>query len=208
VVDSSPFTSRVAAVWRILGWLTFGLAMTVLLLAAAAGDLILLFATAANLILDFGAFLGLTYFIFAVPVTFGLAVLIHELGHVVGGRWVGMVPFQVIVGPVTFRRVGNRWRAGWVRHQPWLGGRAICRNRPADRWRMALFLASGPAANFAAGLAAGFAAVLTVPSPVRAGLGLFAVHSLFFGAMNLLPFRERRLDSDGLALFGLLSGKK
>jgi hypothetical protein len=132
-------------------------------------------------------------------------VAAHEAGHLAGGRAVGFAPRLAQVGPVVVRRVGRRWYAEWDWRQPWLDGRVFCDVRRPDRWRLAVYVAAGPAASLLAGAAAvGLAVAADVPL-VRGGAGLFAVHSAFFGAVNLLPMRVGRLHSDGLALWRLLA---
>jgi hypothetical protein len=69
---------------------------------------------------------------------------------------------------------------------------------------MAIFLACGPLTNLAAGALAVVLAVLPLGSLWHAWAGQFAVLSLFMGAVNLLPLRERRLNSDGYGLWQLL----
>jgi hypothetical protein len=69
----------------------------------------------------------------------------------------------------------------------------------------AIFLLGGPLANLASGMTAAWLAAGDLPGLARLWLGLFAVHSIFIGTVNLLPLRERRLDSDGLALLRLLA---
>jgi hypothetical protein len=192
-------------VGRWIGWLAFGVAMTTVALAAAAGVIVVVVGTAPGLIREFG-FVWLAVPAAAAPVAYGLAIAVHEFGHVLGARAVGYVPLFVHVGPLTFQKVDLRWRAGWDRRQPWYAGKTVCFLRARNRWRTAVFIAAGPLASLLSGLIAGEAA--TRPGPVALGtlIGFFAVFSLFFGLANLLPVRDRRLDSDGRALLRLVIG--
>src|SRR5205807_2504035 len=80
----------------------------------------------------------------AFPCTLVLAAVAHEGGHLLAGRVVGLRPLLARVGPITFRRFGRGWRAGWDWKAGWLGGLAVCDLRGASRWRLLLFLAGGP----------------------------------------------------------------
>lgn len=184
--------------FRIAWFFALGLALTVLVLGAVAGDLAVLVGTAPGL-----GPVGLALFALGVPLTLALAVVAHEAGHLGAGAALGLGPRFAHVGPVTIRRSAGRWRLGWDVRQSWVGGRVVC-DRAGCRWRMGVFLLAGPLANLIlGGLALGLLAA-GLPPAGRSWAGLFASHSLLFGAANLLPLREGRLDSDGAALLRLL----
>jgi hypothetical protein len=140
-------------------------------------------------------------------VTLVLAIAVHELGHLLGGRPVGLSPRFAHVGPITLARQGGRWPLGWDARQPWLG-RAVCDPQRTSRWRAAVFVGAGPLASLVAAAAAGLLAVASSPSLLGCWAGLFAVHSLSFGIVNLLPLRELSQPSDGLVLWPLLTGQR
>src|SRR5262245_30893030 len=172
--------------------------MTLLLLGMAIGYFAMLVLTAPALEKQLGMPTGLALFCAGVPLTFALAIAGHEVGHLLAGRCAGLSPRFAHVGPITFTRQPGGWRLGWDGQQPWLGGRAVCVPRPRRRWQMALFLIGGPFANLGLGVAAAWLATRGLPALPNCWLGLFALHSMFFGMANFLPLRERRLDSDGL----------
>lgn len=188
-----------------LGLLAVSAAVTALGLGLAVGMLVVLGATAPALGREYGTAFGLALFAAGVPVAYAVAVAVHEAGHLVAGEVVGLAPRFAHVGPVTFTRERGRWTTGWDWRQPWWGGRVAC-DRPArGRWRGAVFLLAGPAANLAAGLLAAPLVAAELPAWPRCWAGLFAAQSLFLAGVNLIPLADRRLDSDGLALWRLLT---
>lgn len=143
-----------------------------------------------------------------------LSTLVHELGHALAGRLVGLKAVRVVVGsgPVAWRvrLAGLPLEIG---RGLLLGGGATHHERPArpSRARTAVMLLGGPAANLAlAAVAAGVAARTPHPGLAAAGLGLIA--SQFAFAVDALwprPARlgERALASDGQALLALFARK-
>lgn len=191
-----------------LGWLALGAAIALLMLGFTVGVFAVLVSTAPALGAECGAAVGLSLFCLGLPITFVLAVAAHELGHVLGGACVGLRPQFAHVGPITFTRRAGRWALGWDGRQSWLGGQVVCARLAGSRARMAAFLLAGPSANLVAGVAAAvWFADARLPALPRCWAGLLAVQSLFFGALNLMPLRAGRLDSDGLALCRLLAGR-
>ncbi|HEY8504322.1 MAG TPA: hypothetical protein VIL46_07045 [Gemmataceae bacterium] len=190
---------------RFLAWAALSLAVTLLGLGVVAGDFAVLILSAPRTGAGAGsALVFLCGFCLGLLATLVLAVAAHEAGHLLGGRWVGLATRFAHVGPITITRERGGWRPGWDPRRPWIG-RAVCEPWPASRWRAALFVAAGPLANFAAAPVAALLALAWSPSLPGCWAGLFAVHSAFFGAVNLLPLKERSFPSDGLALWRLLT---
>jgi hypothetical protein len=187
-----------------LGWFMLSLAVTVLLLGAVVGDFAVLALASSGPGAGTGGLLGLVWGA-GLFVTLVLAIAAHEAGHLLGGWTAGLSGRFAHVGPITCTRERGRWRLGWDWRQPWLGG-AVCEPPPKSRRQAVVFIAAGPLASFVGGLVAAALAIAPVPWPLRCWVGLFAVHSLLFGAVNLLPLRELSQASDGLALWLLLGG--
>jgi hypothetical protein len=176
-----------------------------LLLVFTVAELMLIALSAPGLQRDFGLPLGLTLLATCAILSLACGIAVHEAGHLLGARLAGLRPFFVRVGPVAFTKLDRHWRLRWEPRQPWIGGLVLCHLRGAGRAQIALFLACGPLANLAAGALAVVLAVLPLGSLWQAWFGQFAVLSLFIGAANLLPLRERRFNSDGLGLWLLLA---
>ena len=196
---------------RLVRLLSAALALTLivapLLLAGTVGEAVALILACAVLADSLGSPLGLCLGLLGGGVTFFLAMATHEAGHAVAGRWVGWPPVFVHVGPVALARAGSGWRARFDRRLPWLRGRVETAPGPHARWRLLALVAAGPAANLAAAALA-MPLLLLSPSPVvKCWAGLFAAHSLFLGAVSLLPVRERGYASDGLQLWSVATGR-
>ncbi|AWM39420.1 hypothetical protein GobsT_22570 [Gemmata obscuriglobus] len=190
-----------------LGWIALGAAVSLLLLGFTVGAFAVVVLSAPVLGEEYGTAVGLSLLCVGLPISFVLAVATHELGHVFAGACAGFRPQFAHIGPITFTRRAGRWRLGWDGRQSWLGGRAVCARRPGSRARVAAFLLAGPSANLVTGVAAAvWFADAGSPALPRCWAGLFAVQSLFFSVVNLVPVRYRRLDSDGLALCRLFAG--
>jgi hypothetical protein len=201
----TPIVKRLS---RWLGWLALSASLTFLLLVFAVTELALLIVSVPGLQRDFGLPLGLTLLGAGVVLSLVLAIAVHEVGHVVGARLAGLRPYLVQIGPVAFTRHGGRWRLGWGRCPRHLGGMVLCHIWGAGRAQLAVFLACGPLANLATGVVAIGLAVLPSVALVQSWSGQFAVVSFALGAVNLLPLRERPLDTDGLALWRILAGPR
>lgn len=143
----------------------------------------------------------------------GLAmVLVHDLGHILMGKAVGMRVRAFVVGPWQWREREGRWRF-YFRPKDVLatgGATALVPTDPRQpKGRLMAMIAAGPAASLVTGLLAlGF--LLAAPGHAWAGewalLALFATFSLTAAVMHLAPFRTRTGYSDGALLVQLLSG--
>ncbi|MFV9504937.1 MAG: hypothetical protein AB4911_10280 [Oscillochloridaceae bacterium umkhey_bin13] len=134
-----------------------------------------------------------------------LAILGHELGHVLGGRLVGFRFLLLIVGPLKVDRVGERIRFGWNRSLGLVGGLAA--SVPNDdhklRQRMLVMVAGGPLAS----LIIGGSSLLVVTHLVgSAPLVVFAALNLAIAVATLLPLPTAGFQTDGRRLMMLLRG--
>jgi hypothetical protein len=139
----------------------------------------------------------------SLPVVWLLAVAIHELGHLAGGRAAGMQALSYIVGPLQIDFRADGWH--WQRNRSWstAGGLALVMPTPATTRRgLMLMVAGGPLSSFVlAGLAI---ALVPLLSGWWAGLaGALAVVSALIGLITSIPMRAG-LPSDGSQLLGLL----
>ncbi|HJZ99496.1 MAG TPA: site-2 protease family protein [Candidatus Solibacter sp.] len=97
-----------------------------------------------------------------LPLVYGL-LAIHELGHLMVGKIMGMRLDGFAVGGLCVYRAGTRWRCRFDRYTAPLGGFVICSpgERPHDRMRLAWFFAGGPIASIVFGAASGTAVLLS-----------------------------------------------
>ncbi|GAB3299434.1 hypothetical protein GCM10027511_14680 [Hymenobacter humi] len=146
-----------------------------------------------------------------LPAAWGLAVLAHELGHVLAGRTQGLGFRWLAVGPFRWTRERGRGRLTWRPDQPAAGGLAVCVPPPDARglrWRFLAFAAGGPlASGVYAGAVWGVCALL--PPAAGAGRvlgGALAVSGLMSGALALVALVPRPAASDGARLLALWRG--
>lgn len=138
-----------------------------------------------------GVFFVLT--VFAYP-----SIFVHELGHVLAAKLVGLRPTHLIVGEseVLFQRTvrGVKLIVCLVPFH----GLAIVEREKMSRFQIVIFAAAGPAAN------AGLAALIVIIWPYfnhHFTLGAIFMHQLAIAFLNLVPqdweFEGRRFPSDG-----------
>ncbi|MBC8163730.1 MAG: hypothetical protein H7Z42_21185 [Roseiflexaceae bacterium] len=137
-----------------------------------------------------------------------LAILVHELGHLIAGMLGGMRPLLLVVGPLRVQREGDRLRVGFNRSLALAGGIAAC--APPDdrnlRRRMAWMIAGGPVASLLLALAgAGLVALQNNSTLDAIGLVLAFMSGLIC-AVTLLPLRSGGFNSDGARLLMLARG--
>ncbi|HET7584643.1 MAG TPA: M50 family metallopeptidase [Gemmatimonadaceae bacterium] len=132
----------------------------------------------------------------ALVVALGMfVILLHELGHVLGGRLAGMRFVALVIGPVRFVRVDGRVRAQWSNRL--FGGAAIC---APERWEgarafrraMRRFVGGGPLTSLVVGgvalaLFAGLHPAALARDSWWMLLVLGGVMSLGIGVVTLIP---------------------
>jgi peptidase M50-like protein len=135
-----------------------------------------------------------------------VAVLVHELGHVVAGYLVGLRVARIHLGPLEIRDYGRpRVRLVWSLQA---GVVLVPFERTAAlgslRWSLIVSTAAGPLIGLVSGaamiaLAGGLR--LTDPTSVPQAVGQA---SLILGLLNLLPLRSGEQLADGRRMFSLL----
>ncbi len=144
----------------------------------------------------------------------------HELGHLLAGRWAGMRPALLVVGPLRLQRGGSGWHLGLNRSLALWGGLAACAPRGTEglRVRMLLMTAGGPGASLLlGGLLLGLWWVTPDGTAEAMGgrLGLpealvgswwiaAAVGSLAIAAVTLVPGRTGGFETDGRRILSLI----
>jgi Zn-dependent protease len=137
-----------------------------------------------------------------------LAVIAHEIGHLMAGWMVGFRFSSITIGPIALRVEYGRLRVGFRRVLPAGGyaGMHIDRIRQLRR-RLLRFIAGGPLANL---LTAVLAASRLAYSPPRsialaASIELFWMMSALLAIINLLPLGIGMLYTDGARMLMLRS---
>ena len=143
---------------------------------------------------DLGSW-SLVYFFTLITTGSWLAILLHELGHLLAGRLFGGRVKDLHIGsPPT----GLHIPMGQAMLHLGVGfrGRVVWREPPRAQAKVLVY-AAGPVANLAM---VPILIVLPVPRAIAVGSALI---SGFIGLLNLLPFRHARsgLPSDGAHIF-------
>jgi len=135
-----------------------------------------------------------------------VAVLVHELGHVVAGYLVGLRVARVHLGPLEIRDHG-RPRVRLVRSLQ-AGVVLVPFDRAAAlgplRWGLIVSTAAGPLSGLVSGVV-----MISLAGGLRLGdpfslLQAVAQMSLILGALNLLPLRSGDQLADGRRILSLL----
>lgn len=150
-----------------------------------------------------------------LPVAWLIAVLAHELGHVLMGRLRGFVFHWLAVGPLMWKREGGQVRFSWNKDLNTAGGMALC--VPPDshdlRRRFMAFALGGPLASVVfAGLTL---SIYFLSPPATSPVGRVLSAALLFlpGAVStllafvtLLPMHTGGFYSDGARVLNLWRG--
>ena len=131
-----------------------------------------------------------------------LGILVHELGHVAGGKLAGFRFLLLLVGPLKLQRTPEGLRLGLSFSASMAGGLA-CLLPEDDRnltRRMALFIAGGPVASLLLGLGAGLGGwawygTFTPLAPPSYGALLGSLGLVITGAMSLALFAVSALPA-------------
>jgi len=138
----------------------------------------------------------------AIPgVLFGwMAVIaIHEMGHFIVARWVGMTPYSVGVAGVYSWASSDGWRIRFRRMPAGAGG-FVMSHFDADqpfRQQMLPMLLGGAMANLLCGALLGLVGIGFWWSGAGVYLCALALFSVCVGVANLLPTRGKSIGSDG-----------
>jgi len=157
-----------------------------------------------------------------VPAGYVVAVLVHELGHAVGGLAVDFRVVCLLIGParVEWPRAGRVTLLANRRLSLWGGALGtVPRVHPsaddlgAFRGRMIAVLAGGPVASLVVGaIALAISFVVRHPAPQPFGNGMswlqfLALCSLVVGLGQVVPLRIGSQRSDGLRVLRLLRSR-
>jgi hypothetical protein len=154
---------------------------------------------------------GLSFWLLFAAVIL-LTIVVHELGHALVGRALGMRLYSFLVGPFGWRVVSGRWKFQFVpsRILSSQGAAGVVPSSPSqNRWEEICMIAAGPAVNLFTGALA-LCAALAAPGkpwePYWYTLAIFATLSFVSFAGNLIPFRPEASYSDGARIYQLLRG--
>ncbi|MEL6536410.1 MAG: M50 family metallopeptidase, partial [Bacteroidota bacterium] len=157
--------------------------------------------------------------ILLMPLSYYLAILLHELGHLLMGLVQKFTFAYLMVGPVMFRKVGKAYRFQRNRSFNLMGGfTAMLFPQEGDiRKKMIPYVAGGPFASLLTGVlgfvafqavggTSGFFASDSLLTTAMVGFwGFFTLFSGFILLISLFPRRMGIVQTDGARLISLLS---
>jgi hypothetical protein len=153
---------------------------------------------------------GLLYF-FEILLASLVVAVVHELGHAMVGKALGMKLRAFIVGPFHWRIESGNWEFRFLPAKIFAAGGAtgvVPTTMEHFRANQICMIAAGPFASLIGGLLA-FCAAFTAPNsrwePVWQPLALIATLSLLASILNLIPVRTGTAYSDGAQIYQLLS---
>ena len=140
-----------------------------------------------------------------------VVVMVHELGHAIVGKALGMKLCAFIVGPFQWRIEGGKWEFNFLPAKIFASDGAtgvVPTTLEHFRANTVCMIAAGPFASLIGGLLA-FCAAFTAPNshwePAWQLLTLITTLSLLASILNLIPFRTGTSYSDGAQIYQLLS---
>ncbi len=148
---------------------------------------------------DWPGFNGLLF----IPALYA-AIAVHELGHLVAGKLVGLDTGGIAVGGFVFMKSGNNWTFRFDRHI-WTGGffKPLTRSADFHPSRYAWMIAAGPLASAALAAVCVWAFVHSGNGPWKC-LGTLFWCALLTLMLTMLPFSSGLNKSDGAQILGLL----
>lgn len=145
-----------------------------------------------------------TYLLLLLPVLYLVVIGVHELGHVVAGRWQNFKFYNLTVGPFAWKPDDDdRIRFHWNTNLNVAGGVAVMLPNGTDRLRKRFmwFAAGGPLASVVLAVVSYFLAGVFNPSsfPYFAAYTIAAFSGLIWIA-TMIPIRAGGFASDGLRI--------
>lgn len=138
-----------------------------------------------------------------------LALLAHELGHLLAGKLIGMRPFLLITGPLKVFATQKGLQIGLNRNLSLAGGLAACLPQKTDQLkRQLLIIAAGGPLSSLLGSLFGLTLFFMLPpeSPWKYAGFLFGVISLVIFAVTIIPGKTAGFQTDGGQILSLLRG--
>ena len=122
------------------------------------------------------------YDLLLLPLTFFIAILLHELGHLSGGLLRGMRFLLLIVGPLRLRRTISGLRLDWFLNSGTFGGLAAALPDPQRpiRGQLLPLIVGGPLASLLLALLALWLSTIVD--------GRWSAHLLILGGLSALIF--------------------
>jgi hypothetical protein len=145
-----------------------------------------------------------------ILLVFWLQVAVHEIGHLIAGRLVGLRFESVSVGSLWFVKKQGKLKIQFKRHVLWGQACMSLDKLRRVRKKLLVFIAGGPIASLACGFFAIAAAKYLdtrVNDTIPAMIDLFAYLSLFTAYIGIFPLRYGIHPNDALMIKMLIRSK-
>ncbi|WP_089830660.1 site-2 protease family protein [Halolactibacillus halophilus] len=152
---------------------------------------------------------GLILVIFILVVLF-LAINIHEFGHFVFGKLVGMDLLIYRIGFLEWKKVNGAFRVSVEKMHGYGGLCGMIPNRLGDisNRSFIIYFFGGALFNLISAFL-GYMLILHTSGLLQVFLWVFVILSVFLGVSNLFPFKTTTMMmSDGAYIVGLIKGEK
>ena len=138
-------------------------------------------------------------FVLTWPLFFFSMTLIHELGHLIAGKLVGLTPILVILGKLTITCERGVIRLHFARQGSWRSGgvQALPRSAIALRARMCLYLLGGPVMAIIVSIAVFITTAVFAAPAFQPGLWWLALYLMVgIGFAQFLPTTNTKRAHD------------
>lgn len=137
-----------------------------------------------------------------------LVLIVHEVGHVLAGLWVGFEFRMITVGPFMLQKEGNKTRFRWNTRLNAAGGLALCLPKTEQNLKnnFIKFVAGGPIASL---LFALLCLAIYYNGQTRSAQNFWLLSGtmstmIFF--TTIIPMRSKGFFSDGARILNLMKG--
>lgn len=181
--------------------------VVILLIGALGGYLFAYFFKSSTGTLSFYNKLAMLPFLVAIIL---LVLIVHEVGHVLAGLWVGFEFRMITVGPFMLQKEGNKTRFRWNTRLNAAGGLALCLPKTEQNLKSNFikFVAGGPIASLLfALLCLAIYYYGQTSSPQNFWLLSGTMSAMIFFT-TIIPMRSKGFFSDGARMLNLMKGGK
>lgn len=138
--------------------------------------------------------------VLSIVISFYLAIIIHELGHAVVGKFQGMALLNLSIGPIVFERENGRLRMLFMRTALGYAGRAVMyfptqTPEKVMQKKLIRYVYGGPIVNIVVGIVSVMISFIWIHHPFYL---IFGTLNLYLGITNLTSAQVKTVMTDGM----------